>query len=409
MTSVDASRVHQPSLVKVGGWPFLITGAIGRIPAATLQLGLLMYVTSSGLGFGLGGLTVAANGLGIAAGAPIVGRAADRFGPAPVVLAAIIGQTLGLLMLIAVVAMTPLPALVLLCSFVVGAANPQVGPISRAHWSLLARKREEPSLIRVALGYEGACDEVSFVVGPVLASLLVGLLGPDPALWVLLCFTWVGEGIFWIFLATRSPQPTASQSAGSEQDGTSVRVPLPLGRMVWPLLGCMAAGMIFGSTQTTLTAVSDAAGRPELSGLIYGCVGIGSACMSILVVRLPASRSMKIICGGALMIVGETMIQFVQSPGIQAAVALGIGIGVGAVLVSSFGGIEQVAPQARVNQAMTMAMTALTLGISLGAAVSGMLVSEPTRGFWPGVAAGALAVTAGCVIGAQSPTRPRRI
>lgn len=409
MTPVGAASAHQPSLVKAGGWPFLVAGAVGRMPAATLQLGLLMYVTSSGLGFGLGGLTVAANGLGIAAGAPIVGRVADRFGPAPVVLAAIIGQTLGLLALIAVVATTPLPALVLLCSFVVGAANPQVGPISRAHWSLLARKREEPSLIRVALGYEGACDEVSFVVGPVLASLLVGLLGPDPALWVLLCFTWVGEGIFWLFLITRSSQPTASQSAGSEQDGTSTRVPLPLGLMMWPLLGCMAVGMIFGSTQTTLTAVSDAAGRPELSGLVYGCVGIGSACMSILVVRLPASRPAKIICGGALMIAGETVIQFVQAPALQAAVALGIGIGVGAVLVSSFGGIEQVAPRARVNQSMTMAMTALTLGISLGAAVSGMLVAEPTHGFWPGVAAGALAVTAGCVIRAQGSTQPRAL
>ena len=407
MTSGGAVRAHQPSLVKAGGWPFLITGAIGRIPAATLQLGLLMYVTSSGLGFGLGGLTVAANGLGIAVGAPVVGRVADRFGPAPVVLAALVGQTLGLLAMITVVATLPSPALVLLCSFVVGAANPQVGPISRAHWSLLARRREDPSLIRIALGYEGACDEVSFVVGPALAGLLVGLLGPDPALWVLLCFTWVGEGVFWLFLVTRSSQPTAPQSAVPEQDEASARAPLPLGLMVWPLLGCMAVGMIFGSTQTTLTAVTDAAGHPQLSGLIYGCVGVGSACMSVLVVRIPAPRATKIMCGGVLMIMGETVIQFVASPVLQAVVAFAIGLGVGAVLVSSFGGIEDVAPRTRVNQAMTMAMTALTLGISLAAAVSGMLMSEPTHGFWPGVAAGVLAVTAGCVIRAQDAARQR--
>ena len=36
-----------PSLVAAGGLPFLITGLIGRLPAATVQLGVLLYVSGA--------------------------------------------------------------------------------------------------------------------------------------------------------------------------------------------------------------------------------------------------------------------------------------------------------------------------------------------------------------------------
>ena len=47
---------------------------MGRQPAAMVQLGLLMYVAASGLGLDLGGLTVAAVGLGTASGATVTER-----------------------------------------------------------------------------------------------------------------------------------------------------------------------------------------------------------------------------------------------------------------------------------------------------------------------------------------------
>lgn len=92
-----------PSLVSAGGWPFLITGLIGRLPAATVQLGVLLYVSGAGLGLGLAGLTVAATGLGSAVGAPLLGRMVDRFGPLPVVVSATAVQLLGMGSLLAVV------------------------------------------------------------------------------------------------------------------------------------------------------------------------------------------------------------------------------------------------------------------------------------------------------------------
>ena len=207
------------TLVSEGGWPFLLAAGIGRLPAATVQLGMLMYVTAIGLGLELAGMTVAAIGLGTAIGATLMGRLVDAFGPLPVVMLATVVQVCGL---VGIYFMTPglvagdISGLTMLgVAAVVGFANPQVGPITRTHWSHIARRTGQPQLVSRALGYEGAMDEISFIVGPIVASTLVAVLGPTPALWTLVGLIVVGQGVFIAYLAaTRSEWPTSSAGGG---------------------------------------------------------------------------------------------------------------------------------------------------------------------------------------------------
>lgn len=393
----DTVARSRPSLVTAGGRAFLITGLIGRLPASTLQLGLLMFVTGSGLGFTLGGLTVAAVGLGSALGAPIVGRLVDRHGPAPVVGAALLVQVFGLLGILTIVTASPQPALVLGFAAIIGAANPQIGPIARGRWSVLSREQNSPDLVRVAMGYEGACDETGFVVGPALAGLLVGLLGPVPALWLLLGFTVLGEGVFLGYLVKHSAQWRRAQADATALAGVES---LDLKALLWPLAACLGVGTIFGATQTALTAVNDLRGTPALTGLVYGCVGVGSALASVLVVRLVrVPLATRIATGGLGAALFVTLLMFLDHPLPSAAAAVGVGVGVGAVLVSSFASIERSAPSVRINQAMTFAATCLTLGVSVGAASSGLLVATPAHGFWPAILAGTVALVAGLFMG----------
>ena len=66
------------ALVQAAGGSFLALGFLGRLPAAMNQLGMLLIVSASGRGLALAGSTVAAVGLGTAAGAPLVGRLGRR-------------------------------------------------------------------------------------------------------------------------------------------------------------------------------------------------------------------------------------------------------------------------------------------------------------------------------------------
>lgn len=387
------------SLVHQGGLPFLVTAMVGRQPAAMIQLGLLMYVASSGLGLDLGGLTVAAVGLGTALGATIIGRLVDRLGPLPVIIGATMVQVAALL---AILQLTPLVAAgdlprwwLLVAAMAAGFANPQVGPIARSHWSHLSRRRNNPALIRHALGYEGAMDELSFIVGPIVAGLLVSFLGPVTALWTLIGIIIAGQGVFAIHLA----RARGDWGAASHHATESGRI--PYAALVGPMVTLLAVGITFGATQTALTAVNEARGTQHLTGIIYGCVGFGSMISSLLVVRLPLrfGTVARLGTGAVGLLVGA--LGLLGLPGAVVASLLGvlIGLSVGMILVTGFSRAEEVAPPGRIASVMTILSMCLTLGVSIGAATAGQLADDLVQAFLPVVGAGVLALVATFLIG----------
>lgn len=389
-----------PSLVSYGGWPFLITSVIGRLPPAMVQLGLLMYVAQVGLGLGLGGLTVAAVGLGTALSATLMGRLVDAFGPLPVVAGATAIQVGGL---VAIEIATPglvsgaIPSTVLLLlAGVCGTANPQLGPIVRSHWAHLSRRNNEPLLIRHALGYEGAIDEMSFIVGPVAASVLVAGLGADLAIRVLMGIIVVGQGVFCLYLlASRADwdhAPRTAQGKSSEK--------IPVVALLPPMIVLFCVGVTFGATQTALTAVNVARGTEQLTGIVYGAVGIGSACSSVLTPRLPSwftTGRRLAFSAVALLFAGVT---FSLLPSLWPALGIAIltGVGIGIALVTGFARAEEVAPNSRIASSMTMLSMCLTLGVSIGAALAGWLSDVLWLGFLPVIGAGLVALTAALVV-----------
>jgi MFS family permease len=389
----------RPSLIQHGGWPFLLTSIVGRLPPAMIQLGLLMYVTSLGLGLGLGGLNVAAVGLGTAIGAPLMGRLVDALGPLPVVVGATVLQVGGLFIIHTltpglVAGETP-ATLMLLVAAVCGFANPQIGPITRSHWSHLSRDRREPALIGHALGYEGAVDEMSFIVGPIVASLLVSTLGPTPAIFVLMVAIVVGQGVFAAYLWVDREAWKHRTLGAAAASGR-----IPFGALVAPMAVLLAVGITFGSTQTALTAVNEARGTPALTGIIYGTVGIGSAISSIVTTRLPAriGASRRLLGGAVVLLVSGIGFAFLPGAGALLGLAFFLGLGVGVILVTGFARAEAIAPSTRIASVMTMLSMCLTLGVSIGAASTGQLADTLWLGFLPVIIAGAMALAAAVLI-----------
>lgn len=408
MSSSTASSAAPPatdlSLVHAGGLPFLITAFIGRLPAATVQLGLLLYVSGAGLGLGLAGVTVAVAGLGAALGAPLVGRLVDRVGPLPVVLCASAVQLAGLGLLLAAVLHEAPPALVLACAAVIGAANPQVGAIARAHWSGLARRRRQPALIGRALGYETACDETGFILGPVIAGVLVGLLGANPALIALMAWVLVGQGCFVGYLLTHRTEHGGSGVAPAPSGGSGR---IRISRIVPPMIVCFCVGTVFGSTQTALTAINATRGTEAYTGIIYGCMGVGSAFASLLVSRLPRRIPLAARVAGGALVIALTCVALLPLPGslAHALLFVVIGLGVGTMLVSAYTRGERIAPGHRMASVMTLLTTCLVLGVSFGAALGGVLSVRPQHSYVLTMAAAATGLLAAVALQVTRPDR----
>lgn len=400
------------TLVSAAGPAFLVTGFLGRLPAAMNQLGMLLIVSASGRGLGLAGSTVAAVGLGTAAGAPLMGRLADRVGPVRVLTGALTVQTLALAGVLASLHLGWSGAAILACAALLGAANPQAGSIARACWSALARGGDPARTLRtlrLGLGFETAADETSFVIGPVTAGVLVTLLGAQGAVGALMATTVLGEGLFAVWLAAhaslwRGPSGPAGTAPipGADDAAASSRPLTPAwGRLVPVLVIIAAVGVVFGCTQTALTAVHTAAGTPGLTGPIYGAMGVTSALAGLVAPSLRVSEGVRIAVGGTLVLACSALLLTVPPTPLTLLLVLVMGAGVGTTLSTAYTLVEAAAPAGAVTSVMTISATCNVLGVSAGSLTTGMIGTHLHVANLPAALAGAVvSVTALTGLGA---------
>ncbi|MDN5727256.1 MAG: MFS transporter [Propionibacteriales bacterium] len=393
--AVDA-HVPLGQLAAVGGASFLVIAFLARFPLAMLQLGALLYANARFDSFSVGGLMVAAMGIGGAVFGPFAGRLADRYGQRRIgVGLAILQAVLLTAFLISIESgvrtVIPLAAGI----FCVGAVNPQIGPLSRTRWASMARSRPNRNrLVSAAMAYEAVADEMSFVLGPMAVGAIAGLVDPAAAMFSALV-------IGLVFQLAFALHPTAVGPAGHQVD---------LGRpqsvnwlQVVPLVTAVASvGLVFGSTQTGIAAWFDGLGQGVLTGLVYGCVGAGSAVAGLLVVnRLPERFRLpvRIMVFGAGLGVLALLLNATRDPILLAAVCFTVGLMVAPVLISSYSAAERLVPPRAAAMIMTVLAMATAVGVSLGVAGGGWLVDNlgVHAALLVPVGAGALAAVSGMV------------
>lgn len=367
-TTARAAYAELPR--RAGAW-FLPIAFGARLPFSMVTIGALLLVTATSGSVALGGLASAAVAFGTAVGGPTQGVLADRTGQRPVLLVATLLETAALLALVRLAtAGAPAPA-VLGAAALVGLAAPQVGPLIRVRW--LALTAGDPRTLRAAMSYESTADEVSFVLGPALVGVLATAGSPATTLVVAaVCCAVLGTAV--------ALHPTAALRAAADH-----RAHAPLAALVrsvaLPAGGMVAMGLLFGGTQTAITAFMGDAGHEGSAGLVYAVMGVGSAITALSVAALPAAWAQRgrWIAFAAGLTVGTTLVLGAATTGsvplLIAAVAL-TGLFVGPVMVTVFTVGGERAPGSRASAAMTMLASANVLGVALGASVAGRLAES---------------------------------
>lgn len=392
MTLTEAP-VPAPSLRTVAAAPgpvFLALDAAARLPTAMLPLGTLLLVAERTGSYGTGGLAVAALSLGGAVGGPLVGALADRAGQR---LVAVVATALQVTALVTVL-LTALPlTALLLFGALVGLANPQMGAMARARWSAMARGRaDERRFVSSAMALEGALDEVSFVLGPVLVGTLAALTTPAVPLWLALALAVVAHLGFGLH-ATALP--------GRARAAEEHRSPLPVARLAVLLVGVGAVGVVFGASQTGLAARLALTGDDALTGLVYGLGAVGSAVTALLTTRLPerVPHELRIAVSGSAILVAGLLLSTASGPVGLAGAMLLMGTALAPTLISSYALAERIAPPDWATTTMTALSTANVVGVAAGAALAGGLVdgAGPTAALLVTSAAGLVVLGAGLV------------
>jgi MFS family permease len=146
-----------------------------------VPIGLIAIGSGPLHSYAVGGAAAGAFSIANAVGATLIGRAADEQGHRPTLIRASIVTLVAAAAITAVALAAPEAVLLIAASALFGAATPNIGSIIRARWTSVVRSG--PLRLR-AMALESVNDEVNFLIGPPLASLLIvqGLLwGPIAA------------------------------------------------------------------------------------------------------------------------------------------------------------------------------------------------------------------------------------
>ncbi len=379
-----------------GALAFSLTGLVARLPISMMTLGIVLLVSTLSGSYAVAGTVSAAYILGNAVFAIPHGRLADRFGQRPVLLVDAVVFAVGAGMLVHSVTAgwsAPWPHL---WAAVTGVAMPQVGSMVRARWAHLL---EDAGDRQTAFSVEAVVDEAVFVAGPTLVTFLSTLSAPQAGLLTALAVGTVGPVLLAVQGRTEPP-------AHPRRAGRAV-TPMPWRSLVPLTLGATSLGVLFGAVEVATVAFAGDAGHKALSGVALAALSLGSLLAGVLT-GARAWRSPLVTrfrAGTALIAAGFVVLPFLSSLWTLTPLMFLAGFAVAPTLIACISLLEEVAPRARLTEAMAFLQTGISAGVAPGAWYAGVVADRAggAMAFWVCVGAGVLAALAALATPARVP------
>src|SRR5215472_4530795 len=212
-----------------GALAFSSAALVGRMSMSMYGLGTVLLIASLTGRYGLAGTVAAAGSVGYALFGPVAAKLADRFGQGRVLLRQGTVFAISTTIFISCVELRA-PVWVLLGTGVLaGASMPSLGSMVRARWSALVG--DDARRLHAAFSLESVNDEVIFVIGPALVTLLATQLLPASGVGVAAALCVTGTLLFAAQRGTEPaprttpPRTTPPRATPSFPRGRAIRLP----------------------------------------------------------------------------------------------------------------------------------------------------------------------------------------
>jgi len=348
-----------------GALRFSGSALVARLPNSMDTIGIVLLVTGVGRSYGAAGAMSGAYLLAAASLAIPQARLADRLGQGRVLtLAAIVfGAAMSSFV---VVVQAGGPTWVAYVAVVVGgAAFPQVGSCVRSRWAHVLDDRSD---LDTAYAFESAVDEIVFIAGPILVTVLATAWHPVAGL---LAAIVAGTGGTLFFAAQRATAPPPQP----RPRGTR------LARLPWRVLGVVcvvgiALGTLFGAAEVSTVAFASARGEKGYAGLLLGLWASGSLIAGVAtgLVQWRVGAVTRLRWGAISMAVAMLPLSLIGSMAVMGGWLFVAGFAIAPTLVASVSLVEQSVPPARLTEGMAILETSFVVGLAPGAAVAGPII-----------------------------------
>ncbi|RYJ27884.1 putative transport protein [Streptomyces sp. L-9-10] len=369
-----------------GARAFTAGNLLARLPMGMFSVSAVIMIAGSRGSYALAGAVTATGLAATALVAPRTARLVDRYGQARIAVPAAAIAALASLALVLCVRYEA-PDWTLFAAYAATATTPNTGGMSRARWAHLYRgaNPENAAALHTANSFEQAADELCFMLGPVLAAFLCTAVFPEAG--TLTGAVLLLTGVL-VFAAQRSTEPPATGRTGA------ARAPLHSPALAALLAVFLATGAVFGATEVVTLAFADDRGHQAWAGGVLALQAAGSCAAGLLLGTLrPARRVGRrlVLCVAAMsaLLSLPLLAATTGAPGsagtlpLLACALLIAGAATAPTMVTGMTLVQRLTPAARLNEGMTLAVTALLAGIAAGAAAGGWTVehTDPARGY----------------------------
>ncbi|WP_022867289.1 MFS transporter [Schaalia vaccimaxillae] len=346
-----------------GAWRFSFVGLVLRLPMSMTSISTILLIKAEYGNYSMAGAVSAVNVVALALCAPTLSRLVDRHGQLKIMgpsLAVSALSTLGLLL----AALTHAPAWILfVCAALAGATWGSPGALVRSRWAHVV---DEPGQLTTAYAFEAAMDELVFILGPVLSTVLGTTIHPGTG--VSLSFTFLALGGAG-FLSQRRSEPTPVPRIEGEVRQSVIRRPA----VVVMALTYIGAGMMFGSNDVAVVAFAEEQGAEAMSGVLLAIFSLGSLAAALVYGARPWGAPLwKLFAIGVVALAaGTSMYLFAHNLWIMALVMVATGMACAPTMTNVNMIIAKVVPARQLTEGLTWMSTSMNLGVSLGSAVAG--------------------------------------
>ncbi|MFG2077711.1 MFS transporter [Nonomuraea maritima] len=368
---------------------FVLAGFFGRMPMSMQGIGIILLISTLTGSYATAGAVAAVTNIAFSVAAPLSGRLVDRFGQGRVIppFAVLNALSMAALMLCAGLG---LPGWTLYASgLVVGATSLSIGSMVRARWSHLYAGSAK---LHTAFAFESVIDEVIFVTGPALVTVLATGVNPYAGLAVATISMFIGA---LALAAQRRTQPPVQETR--THSGSPILIPgIALLSGVY-----LALGAVFGSVDLITVAFAEDEGAKSAAGFLLAAFAGGSMVSGLWF----GSRHWRLSLRGrfvralGVFAVGLSPIAFIGDLRVMAVALFLAGFAISPTLITGFSITERLVPSSLLTEGMAWISTAIGFGVALGAWAGGRLTetvgASDAYGFALGAALLAMVVGVG--------------
>jgi len=364
----------------------LLGATIGRLPFAAGALAILLLVQETTGSFADAGLVTACYAAGEAVGLPVQGRLVDRAGQTRVIVAATALNAAAMVALVVLAESGAPVAALAVAVAIAGIAIPPLGTSLRTLWSRLV---EDQGLRQSAFVLDAVTVEIAFIVGPLLITVVIGLMSAPAGVLTNVALNLLGSTLFAASRASRGWR-------GGERHGLGIAGPLRTPGM--PVLMCalLGVGVAVAAIELAITALATEHDARALAGALIAAQAAGSLIGGLVY----GSRNWGPDAGSRLLLLAFVLLVtivpllFAASVGAAFPLMFVSGIALAPLVSVLYALLDAVAPPGTATEATGWLLTAFVVGASAGTGFAGAAVAASGPGAGIAVALAGAVLTA---------------